>query len=72
MLPKGSKQWWRLNRELLQKSVGSQGVPPLKAVDGTWSLTASDKANLLAHAFQAKCELPDPVPDARPIDGTLG
>jgi len=32
-LKKGSKQWWRLNRELLEKKSKCSSIPPLR--DGT-------------------------------------
>jgi hypothetical protein len=57
-LPQGSKQWWRLNRELLQRSSSNIGIPPLKNDAGDWMLTALAKANLLADTLQAKCQLP--------------
>ena len=33
-LPKGSKRWWRLNRELLNKQAAHSQVPNLKRSDG--------------------------------------
>ena len=53
-LPKGSKKWWRLNRELLTKQSPSSHIPPLKVSDASWATTATDKANLLATTFATK------------------
>ena len=58
-LPRSSKQWWRLNKELLNKKSKHCTIPPLKGTDGTWILDPTDKANLLATTFQKKSQLPD-------------
>lgn len=34
-LPKGSKQWWSLSRELLHKAARVTSAPPLRDADGT-------------------------------------
>jgi hypothetical protein len=64
-LPKGSKQWWRLNRELLQKAIPNQGVSPLKAPVGEWITEAVGKANVLAQTFAAKSKLPPAADEER-------
>jgi len=56
-LPRGSKQWWRLNRELLLKKAKVSSIPPLKGEDGCLS-NAYDKANLFAKTFSDKAALP--------------
>ena len=57
-LKKGSKQWWRLNRELLDKKNKLSSIPPLR--DGsTWIDDSKSKANLLAQKFDAKAKLPN-------------
>ena len=67
-LPKSSKEWWRLNRELLNRRSKHSTIPPLKTTDGKWILEAERKADLLANTFQSKSRLPDPLPDSRPED----
>ena len=34
-------------------------VPPLKADNGSWAISAQDKANLLASTFEKKAQLPE-------------
>ena len=61
-LKKGSKQWWRLNRQLLNKRAKLSSVPPLR--DGTtWVNTSKDKADLFAKTFSAKTALPPEAVD---------
>ncbi len=57
-LPRSSKQWWKLNRELLNRKSKSSTIPPLKARDGKWVLDPEGKADLLAQTFQEKSKLP--------------
>ena len=57
-LPRGSKQWWRLNIQLLHKKCKSSSVPPLK-VEDEWILEPTGKANAFAQAWLAKSALPD-------------
>ena len=59
-LRRGSKQWWRITNQLMDKSKVSSGIPALKDGDD-WILDATDKANLLERTFAAKCVLPDAV-----------
>ena len=56
-LPKGSKQWWKLNRQLLNRKNQTSSIPPLR-VDDTWILDGVGKANAFAHAWNAKAKLP--------------
>ena len=52
-LSKGSKAWWRLNRELLSKRSKCSSIPPLR--DGeTWLNESKKKADLFAKTFAAK------------------
>ena len=61
-LKKGSKQWWRLNRQLLNKRAKLSSVPPLR--DGTtWVNTSKDKADLFAKTLSAKTALPPEAVD---------
>ena len=68
-LSKSDRQWWRLNRELINKKTKINSIPPLKGDDGIWHIHSLDKANVLASKFDAKCQLPPEVEDqyvARP------
>ena len=56
-LPRGSKKWWTLNRELLQRKGRISTIPPMRDGD-TWLLDAPSKANVLAQTWQAKNVLP--------------
>ncbi len=57
-LKKGSKQYWRLNRELQCKISRCSSIPPLR--DGTlWVNISKDKADVFAKTFAAEAVLPD-------------
>ena len=58
-LPKGSKAWWKLNRELLNRQSKVASIPPLRNLDGEWVTDPREKAELLAETFQRQCKLPD-------------
>ena len=61
-LPKGSKKWWKLNRQLLEKRSKLSSIPPLK--DGTkWLHDPKEKADLFARTFAKKAELPQEACD---------
>ena len=61
-LPKGSKRWWKLNRELLQKKAKISSMPPLR--DGTnWLDDAKMKADHLAATMAKKATLPPEAVD---------
>ena len=62
-LQKSDKQWWRLNRELINKKNKLSSIPPLKDSHGKWCLDNLAKANLLASTWAAKCMLPAPIED---------
>ena len=57
-LKKGSKQWWKLNRELLDKRAKTTSMPPLKA-NGVWTTDSKEKANLIANTLKTKAKLPE-------------
>ena len=57
-LPRGSKLWWRLNRELLHNTPCRQAVPSLKDEKGDWVHNAKGKAELFRKTFQEKSQLP--------------
>ena len=58
-LPRGSKKWWRLNKQLMKQTKPTTSVPPLKRNDGSWAASPVDRANLLAETFEDKGTLPD-------------
>ena len=61
-MKKGSKEWWRLNRELLQKKTKCSSIPPLR--DGeVWINGSKEKADLFAKNFSEKSKLPDEFGD---------
>ena len=62
-LPRGSKQWWSLNRELLNKKARLSSVPPLRDSNGLWLMEPKAKADLFASTWHSKSTLPDPVED---------
>ena len=56
-LPRSSKQWWRINRELLQRKAKISSIPPLR--DGTtWLMNAKEKADAFAKTFVSKMNCP--------------
>ena len=57
-IPRGSKEWWTKSRELLRMKGTCDGIPALKAEDGSWVRTALDKANLLATTFAGEIHVP--------------
>ena len=61
-LPKSSKAWWRLNRELLHRKVKLSSIPTLKE-DKAWISDPKDKADAFARTFVCKSNLPDEVVD---------
>jgi len=55
-LPRCSKQWWRINRELLRRKSNIASIPPLR--DGTnWILDAKAKADTFAETFASESKL---------------
>ena len=61
-LPKSSKQWWRINRELLNRKGNLSSIPTLR-VDDKWLSDAREKANVFARTFASKSVLPPDVVD---------
>ena len=62
-LSRGSKKWWKLNRELLQKKASISSIPPLKYASGQWILESKAKADLFAQTWGAKYQLPAEIED---------
>ena len=61
-LPKSSKQWWRINRELLQRRAKLSSIPTLREGD-QWLTDAKAKADAFARTFAAKATLPPEAVD---------
>ena len=57
-LPKGSKRWWSLNRQLLNRQSHSVFFPPLRDSDGQWCKTPESKAAAFKQNWEAKFQLP--------------
>jgi hypothetical protein len=51
-------QSWKLSKELMLQARPCSPIPALLDTGGKWITEASDKANLFAHSFLAKSELP--------------
>ena len=51
-LPRGSKRWWKLNRELLNKKAAMSSIPSLKTADGSYVFDSEATANLLGTVSQ--------------------
>ena len=61
-LPKSSKQWWRLNRDLMRRKANISSIPALR--EGTqWLTDAKSKANAFAKVFSSKAHLPEEAID---------
>lgn len=58
-LKRGSKKWWSLNRQLLNKKSKTASIPPLKNSREEWVTEPARKAELLSEVFDAKCVLPE-------------
>ena len=54
-----SREWWRISRALMSAGKSSDVIPPLQRADGSWAMTAQEKADLLADTFEKKCQLDD-------------
>ena len=58
---RGSKQWWKISRELLSQRAKVHSIPALQATGGKWLYEPAGKAELLATTFSDKNVLPAPV-----------
>ena len=61
-LPRHSKQWWRINRELMHKKGNMTSIPTLRN-GSEWLTDPTEKANAFANTFAAKSELPPEAVD---------
>ena len=57
-LPRCSKRWWALNKQLLNKQASPPLFPPLKAKSGAWCRTPASKANAFVETWLDKCMSP--------------
>ena len=57
MLPRHSKQWWILSKQLFRKNCAASFFPPLKR-GSTWHREPQEKAQLFAETFSSKFVLP--------------
>ena len=72
--PRGSKRWWKLNDELLNRRSKACAIPALKTDTGEWLLAPADKANWFAIVWAQKSTLPPTSDDSFPwseVEGTL-
>jgi len=58
-LPRGSKRWWRLNKQLMHRQTTPSFFPPMRNAQGTWVKKPFEKANLFAECWTAKNKLPE-------------
>jgi len=56
-LPRNGKQWWRLNRELLNRKAGVASIPTLRE-ETQWLTDSKEKADAFARKFSSKSQLP--------------
>ena len=56
-LPRNSKQWWKINRELMNNTKPKATIPPLK-FGKNWLSEPQSKADCLAQVFSDKCKIP--------------
>ena len=61
-LRRHSKQWWRINRELLRKKASMSSIPTLRDESG-WLTDAKQQADTFARTFSDKAKLPAEVVD---------
>ena len=57
-LPRGSKEWWRINKELLHNAPCRTTTPSLRNHTGEWIHSPKEKANLFRQTFANKSVLP--------------
>ena len=69
-LPRNSKQWWQINRELMNNTKPKATIPPLK-FETEWLSEPQSKADCLAKVFRDRCMFPaadgDPAIHAAPV-----
>ncbi len=58
---RGSKGWWRISNEIMEKQGSKSAIPALKSSNAEWVRDPAGKANLFAETFSSKFVLPDLV-----------
>ena len=53
-----SKGWWKIANSLLTKRSTVESIPALQRQDGSWAMSAGERANELATTFRSKSNLP--------------
>ena len=53
-----SKGWWKITNSLLTKRSTGENIPALQRQDGSWAMSADERAKELAGTFRAKSTLP--------------
>ena len=57
-LPRSSKKWWTIAKQLMHRNSKQSMFPPLKLDDGQWIKEPIEKANAFAKCFSSKFVLP--------------
>ena len=57
-LPRGSKQYWKLLKEVSSGIERKVAIPALQKANGEWTRSSVDKAQLFATCFRDKSQLP--------------
>ena len=55
---RGSKGWWRVANQIMEKQGNQVSIPALKNIASAWVREPKAKANLLAATFSTKFSLP--------------
>ncbi len=61
-LPRNSKHWWSLAKQLMRRNSSASFFPPLKSDEGEWLLEPKQKADAFAKAFSGKFDMPPRAP----------
>jgi len=58
-LSRGSKRWWRLNKQPMDRQSKASFFPPMRDAHGEWHRDPEKKANLFVECWSSKNKLPD-------------
>ena len=56
-LRRGSKKWWRLTEQIMNRQANPSFFPALKDSQGKWCVTAKDKANAFAKCWSEEFQM---------------
>jgi len=56
-LPRGSKRWWALNKQLMHRQSSPSLFPPLRNLAGQWCRSPESKADAFVETWTKKCRL---------------